>query len=198
CFAAKTLDKICDFSSHECPACTPTVQLDTSNGQHVLAHIGSHILHDRSLDLTQEPCGLCLRPATLCLIYLVKHTGRASQWSVKYGGSVHFPNATAFSYAAAMLSSKASPCSNVPLVCPYCLEGSPAIWHYNMKHHLQHHHRSIDPMKHRDLWSIMPKETKAMMTVWKTRHRQPKQCGKGKKMIPLKLSEAHRSQSLSK
>jgi hypothetical protein len=185
------------FNAHECPACTPTVQLDASNGRRVLAHIGSHILHDPSIDLSQEPCGLCLRPASLCSIYLIRRTGRTSQWSIKYGGSVPCPNATTFSYAATMLSSKASPCSNVPLVCPNCLEGSPAIWRYNMRHHLQHRHRSIDPVKHKDLWNITPEETMAMMETWKTRCKQPKRRGKGKQ-VPLKLSEAHSSHSLSK
>jgi hypothetical protein len=187
-----------DFNAHECPACTPTVRLDASNGQCVLAHIGSHILHDPSIDLSQEPCGLCLRPSILCLIYLIRRTGRTSQWSIKYGGSVPCPNAMTFSYAAAMLSSKSSPCSNVPLVCPYCLEGSPAVWCYNMHHHLRHRHRSIDPTKHMDLWKITSEEMMAMAEIWNTRQKQPKQRGKGKQKVPLKVSEAHSSRSLSR
>ena len=187
-----------DYSGHECPTCTPSVQLDTSNGQRVLAHIGSHVLHDPSIDRSQEPCGLCLRPALLCSIYLTKRGGRTSQWSIKYGGSIPCPNATTFSYATAMSSSKASPCSNVPLVCPYCLEGSPAVWHYNMSHHLQQRHRGIDHTKHSDLWNIKSDEMAAMAEIWKTRHKQPKRRGKGKQKLPLKVSEAHSSLNLTR
>ncbi|KAH9016176.1 hypothetical protein EDB85DRAFT_1875256, partial [Lactarius pseudohatsudake] len=198
CFVAKTLNEIGDSSAHECPACTPTVRLDSSNGQRILAHIGSHVLHDPSIDLSEEPCGLCLRPASLCSIYLIRHTGRNSQWTIKYSGNVRCPNATNFSYTVAMSSSKASPCSNVPLVCPYCLEGSPAIWRYNLRHHLRCRHHNIDPMKHMDLWKITPEETEAMAAIWKNCRTQPKRrCGKGKQKVPLKLSEAHSSRNFS-
>jgi hypothetical protein len=189
---------MCDYSGHECPACTPTVRLDTSNGQHVLAHIGSHILHDPSVDRSQEPCGLCLRAASFCSIYLTRCTRRTSQWALKYGGTLPCPNATSFSYAVAMSSSKASPCSNVPLVCPYCLEGSPAVWCYNMLQHLRHRHSGIDPAKHIDLRNLTPEEKDAMAVIWKTRYKQPKRRGKGKQKLPLKLSEAHCSRSLSR
>ena len=193
---------MCAYDGHECPACTPSVQLDASNGQRVLTHIGSHILHDPSIDLSQEPCGLCLRPAVLCSIYLTKRTGRTGHWSLKYGGSIPCPNATTFSYATAMSSSKSSPCSNVPLVCPYCMEGLPAVWRYNLHHHLRQRHRSIDPKKHIDLWKLTPEETEAMAVIWKTRHKQPKprRRGKqgGKRKLPLKVSEAHSSRNLSR
>ncbi|KAH9047053.1 hypothetical protein EDB84DRAFT_1264270, partial [Lactarius hengduanensis] len=198
CFVVKTLNEIGDSSAHECPACTPTVRLDSSNGQRILAHIGSHVLHDPSIDLSEEPCGLCLRPASLCSIYLIRRTGRNSQWTIKYSGNVRCPNATNFSYTVAMSSSKASPCSNVPLVCPYCLEGSPAIWRYNLRHHLRRRHHNIDPMKHTDLWKITPEETEAMAAIWKNRCTQPKRRrGKGKQKVPLKLSEAHSSRNFS-
>jgi hypothetical protein len=187
-----------DYSGHECPACTPTVRLDTSNGQCMLAHIGSHVLHDPSVDRSQEPCGLCLCAASFCSIYLTRHTRRTSQWALKYGRTVPCPNATPFSYAVAMSSSKALPCSNVPLVCPYCLEGSPAVWCYNMLQHLRCRHSSIDPAKHIDLWNLTPEEEEAMAVIWKTRFKQPKRRGKGKQKVPLKLSEAHCSRNLSR
>ncbi|KAF8261288.1 hypothetical protein EI94DRAFT_1607575 [Lactarius quietus] len=199
CFVAETLNEICDYSGHECPTCVLSVWLDASNGQCVLAHIRSHILHDPSIDLSQEPCGLCLRPATLCLIYLIKRTGWNSQWSLKYGGIVPCPNATTFSYTAAMISSKSSPCSNVPLVCPYCLDGSPVVWRYNMHHHLENCHRSIDPEKHIEIWKLTPDEMEVMEAIWDARHcKQTKQHVKGKQKVPLKLSEAHSSHSLTK
>jgi hypothetical protein len=187
-----------DCSGHECPACTPTVRLDTSNGQHVLAHIRSHVLCDPSIDRSQEPCGLCLRTASFCSIYLTKHTEWTSQWTLKFGGTVPCPNAISFSYAIAMTSSKALPCSNVPLVCLYCLEGLPAVWCYNMHHHLRRRHCGIDPTKHINLWNLTPEEREAMAEIWKARYKQPRRCGKGKQKVPLKLSEAHCSRSLSR
>ncbi|KAH9032479.1 hypothetical protein EDB85DRAFT_2145593 [Lactarius pseudohatsudake] len=197
CFVAEALYDVRESSVHECPACTPPVQLDTANGQRVLAHIASHILHDPSVDKSQEPCGLCLRPANMCTIYLTRRSGRGYQWMVKYRGIVPCPNAIKFSYSAAMVSSKSSPCSNVPLQCPYCPDGSPAVWRYNMQLHFRHRHQGVDTAKHEDLWKITSAEAKAMAGIWKTRHKQPKRRGKGKQKVPLKLSEAHSSRKLS-
>ncbi|KAF8264280.1 hypothetical protein EI94DRAFT_1703360 [Lactarius quietus] len=184
-------------SMHECPACMPPVQLDTSNGQRVLAHIASHILHDLTIDKSQEPCGLCLQPAALCTIYLTRCSGRNYQWALKYGGIAPCPNATNFSYMAAMVSSDSSPCSNVPLQCPYCSDGSPAVWRYNMRLHFQHQHPGVDTAKHQDLWKITPEEATAMKQIWDDRHRQCRPCGKGKSKVPLKVSDAHSSWRLS-
>ncbi|KAH9012687.1 hypothetical protein EDB85DRAFT_1877606 [Lactarius pseudohatsudake] len=144
CFVAETVYEVWEFNTHECPACEPPVQLNTANGQCVLAHIGSHILHDPTLDKSGEPCGLCLRPANTCIIHLMRRSGRNYQWTLKYSGIVPCPNVTNFSYSAAMVSSKLSPCSNVPLQCPYCPDGSPAVWQYNMRLHFRRRHQGVD------------------------------------------------------
>ncbi|KAH8995049.1 hypothetical protein EDB86DRAFT_2804872 [Lactarius hatsudake] len=198
CFVAETLYKIRDMSMHECPGCPQTVHLDKSNGQRVLAHIGSHVLHDMSIDRSLEPCGLCLRPATLCTIYLTRRSARNGHWTPRYSGTVPCPNATSFSYAAAMVSSESSPCSNVPILCSYCPDGSPAVWRYNMQSHLQNRHRGVDPDKHRDLWVLTREEVTAMADIWKHHLKQPKRRCKGKQKLPLKLSEAHSSRNASK
>ncbi|KAH8979217.1 hypothetical protein EDB86DRAFT_3141816 [Lactarius hatsudake] len=52
-------------------------------------------------------------------------------------------------------------------------------------------------MKHEDLWKLTPEEEEAMAQIWKDRCKQPKQCGKGKSRVPLKVSEAHSSCRLS-
>ncbi|KAH9165187.1 hypothetical protein EDB89DRAFT_1858599 [Lactarius sanguifluus] len=197
CFVAEALYDVRESSMHKCPACTPPVQLDATNGQHVLVHIASHILHDLTVDKSQEPCGLCLQPANMCTIYLTKRSGRNYQPTVKYMGIVPCPNATNFSYSAAMVSSESAPCSNIPLQCPYCPDGSPAVWRYNMRQHFRHRHQGIDITKHEDLWKITPAEATAMAAIWKNRRKQPKRRGKGKLKVPLKLSEAHSSRRLS-
>ena len=140
CFVAEMHYNIRDVSMHKCPGCPETIYLDKSNGQRMLAHIGSHILHNELIDQSLEPCGLCLRPVTLCSIYLTRQSARNGHWSLRYGGTVPCPNATLFSYAAAMVSSDSSPCSNIPILCPYCPDGSLAVWRYNMKSHLQNRH----------------------------------------------------------
>ncbi|KAF8265196.1 hypothetical protein EI94DRAFT_1787602 [Lactarius quietus] len=176
CFVAEDLYDVQESSMHKCPACTPPVQLNTSNGQRVLAHIASHILHDLTID---------------------KRSGRNYQWAHKYGGIAPCPNATNFLYLAAMVSSDSSPCSNVPLQCPYCSDGSPAVWRYNMQLHFQHRHPGVDTAKHQDLWKITPEEATAMKQIWDNRHRQRRPRGKGKSKVPLKVSDAHSSQRLS-
>ena len=155
------------LNMHECPQCPRSVQLDATNGQRVLAHIGAHVLYDPSIQRALEPCGLCLRPASVCTIYLTKRTGRNSQWTLKYCGTVPCPNATHFSYTVAMISTTSSPCSNVPLLCPYCADGSPAVWRYNMRAHLQQRHPGVHPDKHQDLWELTQQEKMAMREVWK-------------------------------
>ncbi|KAH9011001.1 hypothetical protein EDB84DRAFT_1681136 [Lactarius hengduanensis] len=176
CFVAEDLYDVREFSTHECPACVPPVQLDTTNGQRVLAHIASHILHDPTID---------------------RRPGRNYPWALKYGGTASCPNATNFSYSTAMVSSSSSPSSNVPLQCPYCPDGSPAVWRYNMQIHFRQRHRGVDTMKHEDLWKLTPEEEEAMAQIWKDRRKQPKRRGKGKSKVPLKVSEAHSSRRLS-
>ena len=183
---------------HECPGCPQTTHLDKSNGQRVLAHIGSHILHDESIDRSLEPCRLCLRPIALCTIYLTKQSARNNHWTLKYGGTIPCPNVTSFSYAAAMVSSESSPCSNVPIRCPYCPDGSPAVWRYNIQSHLQNRHRGVNPEKHKELWVLTKEEEATMAVIWKHRHKQPKRRRNGKPELPLRLSEAHSSRNLSK
>ncbi|KAH9040244.1 hypothetical protein EDB84DRAFT_1647330 [Lactarius hengduanensis] len=122
--------------------------------------------------------------------------GATSGWS-SIGVLYQCPNAIKFSYSAAMVSSESSPCSNVPLQCPYCPDGSPAVWRYNMQLHFRHRHQGVDTAKHEDLWKLTSAEAKAMAGIWKTRHKQPKRRGKGKQKVPLKLSEAHSSRKLS-
>jgi hypothetical protein len=148
---------------------------------------------------SQEPCGLCLRPANACTIYLMRRSGQSYYpWTVKYGGTEPCPNATNFSYSTAIVSSVSSPCSNVPLQCPYCPDGSPAIWRYNMRLHFRHRHQGVETAKHETLWKITPEEAEAMAQVWRDRHKQPRRRGKGKLKTPLKVSEAHSSRKLSR
>jgi hypothetical protein len=53
----------------DCSRCGPAAKIDWENTQRVLEHMGAHILYDAKLNCTEERCGLCLRPATMCPIY---------------------------------------------------------------------------------------------------------------------------------
>ena len=164
-----------------------------SNGQQVLAHVTSHILHDPTIVKSEELCGLCLWPLATCAIYLTRQAGWTCPWSIKYGSTTPCPNTINFSYSAAMVSSNSSLCLNIPIQCPFCPDGSPAVWWYNMWHHFQNCHQGIDTAKHKDLWKITLEEVKAMKQVWRNHRKQPKQHGKGKQKVPLEVSEAHSS-----
>ncbi|KAH8978657.1 hypothetical protein EDB86DRAFT_2815728 [Lactarius hatsudake] len=180
-----------EFSTHKCLACVPPAQLNPTNGQHVLAHIASHILHNLTINRSQELCGLCLGPANLCTIYLMRHPGWNYPWALRYSGTASCPNVTKFSYSMAMVS-------NVPLQCPYCPDGSPVVLWYNIQIPFQQQHQGINTMKHEDLWKLTPKEEEVMVQIWKDCRKQLKQCGKGKSRVPLKVSEAHSSHRLSR
>jgi hypothetical protein len=72
CFILEDLYDVQEVSVHKCPACIPPIRLNKTNGQHVLAHITSHVLHNPTINKSQEPCGLCLQAANICTIYLTK------------------------------------------------------------------------------------------------------------------------------
>ena len=123
--------------SSDCSRCGPAVSLNWKNGQHVLEHMGAHVLHDSMLDSSEELCGLCLCPAPMCQLYLRKARGIASNFSVDHKKS-SCVNLIHFNYATASTSSEASPCSNVPITCPLCPDGSSAVWAYSLHAHFCH------------------------------------------------------------
>jgi hypothetical protein len=44
-----------DLDGHaDCPRCGPSVKLDWKNTPHILEHMGAHILHDMTLNPTEE------------------------------------------------------------------------------------------------------------------------------------------------
>lgn len=127
--------------SFVCPRCTPEITLDESQPQRVLTHIGAHVLHDNTLDLSTEPCGLCLRPSNICKFYLSKGKGSNGNTKVDKTRTQGCPNMVSFAYNVAAESTKTSPCSNVPITCPLCPSASPAIWRYNARGHFIGHIR---------------------------------------------------------
>lgn len=60
------------IEAHDCAKCGPNVKLNRSNAQRILEHMGAHILHDATLNRSQEVCGLCLRPSPMCRLLVKK------------------------------------------------------------------------------------------------------------------------------
>ncbi|KAF8257898.1 hypothetical protein EI94DRAFT_1626623 [Lactarius quietus] len=130
--------------SGDCSRCEPSVTLNWKNSQCVLEHMGAHIQHDSLLDSSEEICGLCLRPAPMCQLYLRKVRGVSGSVTVDCKKS-NCINLIHFSYAAASTSSESSPCSNIPITFPLCPDGNPAVWTYSLHAHFGGQHRLQSP-----------------------------------------------------
>jgi hypothetical protein len=177
----------------DCAMCGPFAGVNWGNTQRVLEHMGTHILHDTKLNASEERCGLCLRPAPMCQIYIKKGRGTQGRCSVDQKKS-KCPNLIRFNYRNAEASSGSSPCSNVPVICPHCPTGSPAIWTYSLYAHFRERHR-LSSVTHFPLRvQLSQSEKDGMQCIWKTRFNQPKSYrSKKKKNAPLVISQAHRS-----
>ncbi|KAF8308703.1 hypothetical protein DL93DRAFT_2036912, partial [Clavulina sp. PMI_390] len=159
-----------DVYEFQCTSCaSPAVPFE--NGPTALAHIGAHILHDPRVNRAQEPCGLCLRPAPLCQFFLKRSPGTAQGVTFDFDKSQCI-NCMRFSYKPASVSTTASPCSNVPIICPICVEidpHSPAIWKYNLEAHFTSKHSTVDRNQFSKLWEIPQSERVQLKEIYKRR-----------------------------
>ncbi|KAJ8517282.1 hypothetical protein ONZ45_g5524 [Pleurotus djamor] len=182
CFACEDPKKEEELlKSQNCPRCDPPHPMPTV-GLSVLDHMAAHILFDKDVKGTIEPCGLCLQPRGRCLIYLKKGKGAQTSDQVDKDLST-CPNLVNFSYGPASISSVQHPSSNVPLRCPDCATKGklvPAIWKYNMDKHYEHEHAWVDTEKLRETWKIDAAERADLQELWK-RRRDTKVTRKGKK-----------------
>ncbi|KAJ7725143.1 hypothetical protein DFH07DRAFT_691016, partial [Mycena maculata] len=135
----------------------------------ILSHIGSHILHDPTIDRSTQPCGLCCRPWPMCQFFLKKSGSTANTLTLNMAISRGCPNLVYFSYGTAEVSSGSSPSSNVPLKCVYCDPKDPAVWRYNYKEHLIQYHPTVSLEKHADVFTLSAAEELAMGKVWEAR-----------------------------
>ena len=161
--------------------------------QRVVEHISAHILHDPSVDRSSEPCGLCLRPAPLCKFVLKRAKGQAGNLAIDMKAS-SCPNLVKFSIATATDCSDSSPCTNHPMICPYCddSEWSPVVWSYNLRSHLLHKHPRISLEDHSNVLIMTKLEKDGMKRVWDRCLKQRKVHRKLQRE-PLVISETHRS-----
>ncbi|KAF6755551.1 hypothetical protein DFP72DRAFT_811246 [Ephemerocybe angulata] len=193
----KDLTDIASANTAECSQCTPAVKLDLSQGQRVLEHVGCHVLFDPlATESSPEPCGLCLRSPDRCKWFVAKGRGAKSNLRVDSERSVGCGRPVSYVYGVAATSSAASPCSNVPLRCPLCSKADPAVWRYNLHHHLVTAHPTSSPADFASLWKISDSEMAAMKKLWA--NRQPKAPKRARKSNAPKLvvSAAHTSQAI--
>lgn len=156
--------------------------------------MGAHILYDPELNRTQERCGLCLRPAVMCPIYVTKGRGTHGRYTVDVTKST-CPNLVRFNYKNASESSENSPCSNVPIICSLCPAGSPAVWTYNLEAHFRGRHRLTSPAHFPTIVEQSLSEKKGMKCVWQARFKKHKVYNSKTKRRapPLPVSVAHRA-----
>jgi hypothetical protein len=174
-----------------CPNCDPTIAFSPSHRQRVVEHIGAHMLYDRSVDLSSEPCGLCLCPAPLCKIYLKKVKGHKNNFAIDMKASSCI-NLVKFSLRTAAICSDTSPCTNHPIRCNYCPSSSPAVWSYTFRQHLHRAHPSISLESHKKIWTLSKLESEGMKRIWGRRFKQRKTRRKAQRPS-LAISEMHRS-----
>lgn len=163
--------------------------MDISHGQRVLEHCGAHLLYDPSINRQHETCGLCMRPAPMCVFYLKKSNGKLQIDWVK-SSCMH---KISFQYSVAAASTAASPCSNVPIVCPICGLKRPAVWKYELEAHFRDFHRLSDPRSFPQRVEITEDEKMRLKEIWDARQNYPQRRNMKKKRNPLEISEAHSS-----
>ena len=173
-----------------CSKCGPRTSIDRSNGQRMLEHMGAHILHDSSIPSNLEVCGLCLRPAPMCTLYLKKGRGGSKGYSVDMNRSTCV-NLIRFKYASAATSTEIAPCTNIPIHCPLCGPKQPAVWRYSLGAHFQMKH-DLQPADFPIRVQQSESEKNGLEQIWKKRFQiRKKRNLKNKKALPLNISTAH-------
>ena len=88
-------------------------------------------------------------------------------------------------------SSPSNPCTNVPLECPLCREGSDAVWKYNLHSHIMSVHPTADILQYKSLYKLDPHEHAAMKELYDAKPWLSKK--RLKTATGIKISEAHSS-----
>ncbi|KAF9536886.1 hypothetical protein CPC08DRAFT_771425 [Agrocybe pediades] len=152
----------------------------------LVTHMSAHILHDERIKGEDSPCGFCLNTGNLCRIVL-RVTAKRALIDMKASKCPNLRRLTI--KTAAKFNKDNSPCTNHPLICPLCPPKSPAIWKYNMRHHLAVTEKA-DPNLYREYWEISDEERILMKGQLKIIPRKSKK-SKAVDMIPI--SDAHSS-----
>ncbi len=115
-----------DTSDAACTSCGNSTYIDRTSVKQMLEHMGAHILCDPSIFQIQEMCGLCLRPAPICQIFVKKGRGNSQGYKVDRDRSMCI-NLLRFKYASAAQYQNNSPFTNILLSI-----GHVASWHVHV------------------------------------------------------------------
>ncbi|KAF9003280.1 hypothetical protein BDQ17DRAFT_1242113, partial [Cyathus striatus] len=198
CFVCETdhdVGEIGCLETCECPWCSLSVALDLTMGQHMLEHMGAHILFDAgTINSKGVLCGLCLHPPSICRYFLMKGKGAHGSTRINQQASHGCLMKMKFSYGIAAESSQSSPCSNVPIQCPICPKTDLAVWKYFMKHHFEEKHKSLKLTEYSQYWNILAFECDKMRKIWLKQTNGTAKPARTLSKPTLKISEVHRAQ----
>jgi len=204
CFTGKVCFMIDNFNTNrdiikngtgklECLKYDPTIMFNPSHWQCFVEHISTHILHDKSIDHSLEPCGLCLSLALLCKFTLTNGKGHSRKVAININASSCL-NLIKLLISVVAKCSDALPCTNHPMNCHYCPHSSPAVWSYNFCQHLLQHHPAVSLKKHESIFTLSKLEKDGMKRIWDQWHEQWKAHSKTEHC--LVISETHQSAHL--
>jgi hypothetical protein len=176
-----------------CSKCGSKTHVDSSKTQRILEHMGAHILYDSANLRNQEVCGLCLRPAPMCQIYMKKTRGVDRNFSVDTKRSSCVNLVKRFSCSVASESTESSPCTNFPINCSLCPPKSTAVWTYSLDAHFRERHK-LSPANFPIQFAISSLERQRMKSIWDKRYEEKKKRSlKKRTRKPLEISAAHSS-----
>ncbi|TEB19643.1 hypothetical protein FA13DRAFT_1646586, partial [Coprinellus micaceus] len=180
-------------NTFECEFCEHSPALDISQSLRVIEHNAAHLLHDVKTKVSDQLCGLCLRPSPLCQFFLKKGKGAEASLTIDKKRS-NCKYTIKFYYHKAATSTSSAPCSNIPLQCPRCPPTSPAIWKYNMKVHFKEKHANhVNTSTYSDIWDLTNFEKQSIKQIWKARYTTLVRRSKKTDSITIVASESHKS-----
>ncbi|KAJ7238681.1 hypothetical protein C8J57DRAFT_996446, partial [Mycena rebaudengoi] len=176
-----------------CTKCDPPVPLSLRNKQLVLQHNAGHILFDKTFRMSDQPCGLCLRPFSMCEFFLNSGKGTDSVHQVDWKRSTCL-RPVQFSMAAAQKWSESSPCTNHLISFP--LGCGMVIWTYNVEAHYRGPRHGLVTLTNVPFrYHMTQNESTALKTLYENRQNYPQTRKLKTKNIqpPLAISAAHSS-----
>ncbi|KAG8712621.1 hypothetical protein FRC09_019663 [Ceratobasidium sp. 395] len=123
----------------ECFQCGEQVKIE----HEMRVHVGRHLLASRLRHNEANPtslldtpfCGFCGRHGT-CTTSVERQTRAAKTLRTVSD----CPYRSTFTYSTSLRASKSKPCTNRPVECPRCPQGSKYIWSYSLLHHIRAAH----------------------------------------------------------
>lgn len=112
--------------------------------------MAGHLLD--SITRGAKTCGLCLGTSGACQMFLIRNSAGGLKINPERSTC---PNlGKGFRLKSAAASTRLSPCTNHPLVCPECGPTQPAVWKYSLEDHLRSVHPRVNIERYRSTFSI--------------------------------------------